>query len=78
MAKRETVPQECKVSSVPPYVRAKITEFKAACEDNAFRGAQSPEAADVIEQTMWDAWYTLERTIATAIEAAVAKTENDK
>ena len=73
MSKREVTPQECKVASVPPYVRAKITEFKNACEDNAFRGSYGPEEARLIEAAMWSAWYDLERTIATAIQK-----ENEK
>ena len=73
MGHRDTVPQECKVDSVPPYVRAKITEFKKACEEYAFLGSQPPELHEDIEQYMWACWYNLERTIATAIEQGEKK-----
>ena len=67
MTRRDTIPQECKVGSVPPYVRAKITEFKKACMEHAFHGAKSAEDADEDEEVMWSCWYNLERTIATAM-----------
>ena len=65
---RDIIPPSCKVDSVPPYVRAKITEFKKACMEHAFHGAKSAEDADEAEEEMWACWYNLERTIATAIK----------
>ena len=68
MARRNQIPQECKSDAVPPWLRAKITEFSKAAQDYAFMGAQTPEGAKEVEMAYHVAWMNLEATIATAIK----------
>ena len=55
-------------SDLPAPIKAKVTQFANAVHDFAWRGAQHPEDAVAIEQTLMAARYNLERTIETYLE----------
>ena len=70
MTRRNQIPQECKNDAVPPWLRAKITEFANAAREYAFTGAMDTARADEVEMAYHVAWMNLEATIATAIKRA--------
>lgn len=67
MPRRVDIPQECKNASVPPWVRAKITELSNAAKELAFIGTMDTARADEVEMAYFAAWMNLESTIATAL-----------
>jgi hypothetical protein len=59
-------------TACPAAIKAKITALEGAVMDYAFVGSQPPEYREQILQDAQFRRYSLERTILTCIEVAVA------
>ena len=58
-------------TDIPSAIKAKITEYRIACEEYAFVGAKAPEERQQVIDDLCIRRYNLERTIATYLEKGV-------